>query len=393
VTLPINTELVPDVNITMKKDLKYKLIHGVNYELDQELEIEHQYVRIGTINEEIDMEKEIIIDLQKSAIDSENSAVIYAEINEHKSRLSKLELVRETAKDGFCEIKENIELEDVFGEDYIVADLDDGIITGKRDGKIELSVTFPGTKVVAKGIYYFSSDLKGIIIVNSSGDIVSVNESGFSKVLTDAALKEQMELAIRIEERFGNRTNEDTPSSQYIEDVLNLETLGFISSDLKDDYKKLVTRIELAETFIALMEYIGEEELKRPSGDDRFKDTTSKEAELAYDLGILDVLLPTTFDPYGEVTPVTMAKAIDRMIVALEAYGYNMDKLLIQNDLGTGQKLFIDMEDVSPSNRKYIEKYAIEYGIIEGKGNKLSPQTSLSREVFYIISINFCIRR
>jgi len=387
VTLPINTELVPDVNITMRKDLKYKLIPGVNYDLEQEIEIEHQYVREGAIEEEISMEREIIIDLQKSAIDSENSAVIYSEINEHRSRLSKLELVRETAKEGFCEIKENVELEDVFGENYIVADLDDGSIMGKRDGKIELSVTFPGTKVVAKGIYYFSSDLKGIIIVNGSGEVVSVNESGFSKVLTDNALKEQMELAVRIEERYGNRTNEDTPSSQYIEGVLNLETLGFISSDLKDDYKNPVTRIELAETFIALMEYIGDEKLKRPSGSDRFKDTTSKTAELAYDLGIVDVLLPTTFDPYDEVTPVTFAKAIDRMDIALDAYGYKKDRLLLENDLGTGQKLFIDIDKVSPSHQQYIEKYAIAYGVIEGNNNKLNPEKALTREQFlYYVS-------
>jgi uncharacterized protein YjdB len=381
VTLPINTELVPDVNVTMRDDIKYKLIPGVNYNLDQHIEIEHQYVRIEAIDEEVEMEKEIIIDLQKSAINSENSAVIYSEINEHKSRLSKLELVRETSKDGFCEIKENVELEDVFGEEYIVADLDDGIITGKRDGKIELSVTFPGTKTVAKGIYYFSSDLKGIIIVNNSGEVVSVNESGFGKILTDAALKEQMELAIKVEERYGKRTVKDTPSIQYIEAILALEKLGFISDDLKNDYRLGVTRIELAETFIALMEYISGEEMKRPSNI-RFKDTTSNTAELAYELGIVDVLLPREFKPYDEVTPITFAKAVDRMVIALEAYGYNQDKLLIENDLKTGQKLFIDIDKVSKSHKSYINKWAIEYGIVEGKNNKLSPEKVLTREEF-----------
>lgn len=108
--MPINTELVPDVNISTKKDLKYKLIPGVNYELDQELKIEHQYVRVGSVDQEINIEKEIIIDFQKSAIDSENSALIYAEINEHKSRLAKLELVRETAKDASVKLKKMLNL-------------------------------------------------------------------------------------------------------------------------------------------------------------------------------------------------------------------------------------------------------------------------------------------
>ena len=389
VTLPINTELVPDVNVLLKDDIKYKLIPGVNYDLEQEIAIEHQYVRVAVIDEEIAMEKDVIVDLQKSAIDSENAAIIYSEINEHKSRLSKLELVRETAEHGFCEIKESIELEDVFGEDYIVADLDDGVITGKRDGKIELSVTFPGTKVIEKGIYYFSSDLKGIIIVNGSGEVVSVNESGFSKVLTDEALKEQMALAVKIEERYGNRTKEDTPSSQYIGEILALEALNFIPNDLNDDYRKSVSRIELAETFIALIEYISDESLKRPNGIDRFKDTSSKTAELAYELGIVDVLLPTTFDPYGDVTPVTLAKAIERLTIVLDAYNYNQDKLLIENDLGTGQKLFIDFEDISASNKEYVRKWAIEYGIIEGKSNKLSPNKTLTREelLYYVYKL------
>lgn len=386
VTLPINTELVPDVRIMMKSDIKYTLIPGVNFDLEKEMRIEHQYVRLSVIEEEIFMEKEIILDLQKSAINSNNSAVIYTEINEHKSRLATLALVRKTAKDGFCEIKESIELEDVFGEAYIVADLDDGIITGKRDGKIELSVTFPGTKVVAKGIYYFSSELKGIIVVNGSGEIVSVNESGFSKSLTDAALKEQMELAIRIEVRYGNRKNEDTPSPHYIEGILNLEALKITSPSLNEDYKKVVTRLELAESFIALIEYIGEEELKKPSGD-KFKDTTSQSAELAYDLGLIDLLLPREFNPYGEITPITFSKAIDRMMIVITAYGYDQDRLKIENDFGKGQKLFIDLEDVSDHNKHYIEKYAIEYGIIEGKGNKLSPDKGLTREEFlYYIS-------
>ncbi len=386
VTLPINTELVPDVTVILKNDLKYKLISGVNYELEQDINIDRQYVRLAVIEEEITMEKEIIIDLQKSAINSENSAVIYAEINEHKSRLAMLELIRETSKDGFCEIKENIELKDVFGEEYIVAKNDDGVITGKRDGKIELSVKFPGTNVVAKGVYYFSSELKGIIIVNSSGEIVSINESGFSKILTDAALKEQMELAIRIEERYGNRKDEDTPSPQYIEGILNLEDLKIMSPSLNDSYKKTVTRLELAETFIALLEYISDEELKKPAGD-KFKDTTSQSAELAYDLGLIDVLLPTKFDPYGEITPVTFSKAIDRMIIVIDAYGYDKEKLKIDNDMGAGQKLFIDLDDISDLNRQYIEKYAMTYGIIEGKGNKLSPGKQLSREEFlYYIS-------
>lgn len=86
--------------------------------------------------------------------------------------------------------------------------------------------------------------------MNGSGEVVSVNESGFSKVLTDEALKAQMALAVRIEERYGNRTDEDTPSNQYVEGVLNLESLGFTPLELKNDYKKPVTRIELAETLL-----------------------------------------------------------------------------------------------------------------------------------------------
>lgn len=381
VTLPINTELVPDVNVTMKDDLKYHLIPGVNYELKKEFEIEHQYVRVAVIDEELEMEKEIIVDLQKSAIDSENSALIYKEINEHRSRLSKLELVRETAKNGFCEIKENVKLEDVFGEDYVVAELDDGVITGKRDGKIELSVTFPGTKTAAKGIYYFSSDLKGIIIVNGSGEVVSVNESGFSKALTDEALKKEIEMAIKIEERFGKRTTEDTPSSQYVAEIIALEELGLVSDDLKNAYKKGVTRLELANTFISLIEYISGEEMKWPNSV-RFIDTSSKTAELAYELGIVDVLLSTEFKPDDGVTPVTMAKAIERMSLALDAYEYNQEKFMVANDLGLGQKLFIDIEKVSPVHRPFIDKWAIEYGVIEGENNKLSPEKVLTREEF-----------
>jgi uncharacterized protein YjdB len=381
VTLPINTELVPDVKITMAKDLKYELVSGVNYELEKVFEIKGQYVPIALINEEIALEKDIIIDLQKNAIDSDNSSVIYSEMNIHKSRLSKLEIVRETEKDGFCKIRDNLNLKDVFGENYVVATIDDGVITGKRDGKIELSVSFPGTKKSDTGIYSFSSDLKGIIIVNEQGDVVSVNESGFSKQFTDATLKKQMEEAVDIEKRFGHRTNEDTPSSQYIKEILALEELGFIPEALKDDYRQGVTRIELVETFIPLIEYISGEKMKSPKSS-RFKDTKSNRAELAYEIGLVDVLLPTEFKPYEEITPVTLAKTIERMILVLDAYDYNKDRLLIENDLGKGQKLFVDMDKISPSHRKYIEKWAIEYGVIEGHDNKLSPGKVLTREEF-----------
>lgn len=301
--------------------------------------------------------------------------------------MSKLELVKETEANGFCEIRDKLELKDVFGDDYIIAELDDDAIIGKRNGKIELSVTFPGTKIVEKGTYYFSSDLKGILIVNSSGEIVSINQSGFSKAFIDEALKNKVELAVRIEERYGNRTADDKPSQEYIEAILNLEDLDFIPSTLKDDYNKPVTRIELAETFVNLIEYISGETLKRSPESSRFTDTDSKLAELAYDLGIVDVLLPTTFEPYEEITPVTLAKAIDRMLVVLNAYSYNKEKLIIENDIGTNQKIFSDIDKVSISHRKYIEKYAIDYGIIEGKNNKLYPQRALTREVFlYYIS-------
>lgn len=385
VTLPINTELVPEIRKSMKSDLKYELVPGENFELEKEMSIYKQFVRIDTINEEIALEKNIILDLQKSAIDSDNSAVIYAEINEHRSRLSKLELVKETAKDGFCEIKESLELEDVFGEDYIVADLDDGIITGKRDGKIELEVTFPGTKVETIGTYYFSSDLKGIIIVNESGDVVSVNESGFSQTFTDAALEEEIKLAKLVEDRFGGRSSEDTPSSQYSRAIINLEALDIVADSLKKDYRDEVTRLELAETFINLMEYIADDTLKRPKSS--FNDTTSSLAALAYNLGIVDVSLPTEFKPYDAVTPVTFAKATDRMLAALKAYGYNDDRLMLANDKGTGQKLFTDIDQVSASHRQYIDKYAVEYGIIESSNNKLNPEKGLTKEVFlYYVS-------
>lgn len=385
VTLPINTELVPEIKKFMKSDLKYELVPDENFELEKEMSIYKQYVRIDTINEEIALEKNVILDLQKSAIDSENSAVIYAEINEHRSRLSKLELVKETVKDGFCEIRESVELEDVFGEDYIVADLEDGVITGKRDGKIELKVTFPGTKVETIGTYYFSSDLKGIIIVNESGDIVSVNESGFSHAFTDAALAEEIKLAKLVEDRFGSRSSEDTPSNKYARAILNLEELGIVPDTLKKDYRENVTRLELAETFVNLMEYIADDTLKRPKS--YFNDTTSSLAALAYNLGIVDVSLPLEFEPYEKVTPVTFAKAVDRMQGALKAYGYNDDKLVLENDLGTGQKLFTDIDQVSISHRQYIDKYAVEYGIIEANNNKLNPEKGLTKEVFlYYVS-------
>lgn len=382
VTLPINTELIPDVKVTMKNDLLYELINGVNYELDKEITISKQFVRIADIDEEISVENEIIFDLQKSAINSDNSAVIYSEINEHKSRVSKLKLVRNTAKNGFCEVNDKIELEDVFGENYVVADIDDGVITGKRNGKIELLVTFPGTSVSDKGTYYFSTDLKGVLVVNDSGKIVSVSESGFSEILTDAALKKEMELAIRVEERYGNRSDSDTPSSKYVESIMNLENMDFIPDSLNSDYKKAMTRIELAETFVAMIEYVGEAELKRPSGTSRFKDTTSELAQLSYDLGLLDVESPTAFKPYDGVTVVTLSKAIDRMMIALDAYGYKTEKIIIENDLGAGQKIFVDMDNVSSSNQKYIKKWGIEYGVIEGEQNKLQVDKPLTREKF-----------
>ncbi|MBN2897436.1 MAG: hypothetical protein JXO44_01580, partial [Clostridia bacterium] len=373
-------EFVPEIKEKIRSDLKYELIPGENFELESEITINKQFISVDQADEEIALEKNIILDLQKSAINSENSAVIYTEINEHQSRLSKLELVRETASDGFCEIKERFELEDVFGDDYVVADIDDGVITGVRNGKIELKVTFPGTNVAETGTYYFSSELKGIIIINESGEIVSVNESGFTKAFTDEALEEEVRLAKMIEERFGNRSAADTPSVAYARAIINLEALNIVPETLKRDYHEKVTRVELAEMFVNLMEYISGESLKRPVSN--FKDTSSTVAALAYNMGIVDVSLMTEFEPYGDVTIVTLAKAIDRMVSALTAYGYEMDKLLLDNDLGTGQKLFQDMEEVSESHRAYVEKYTGTYGIIEGSDNKLFPEQGLTKEVF-----------
>lgn len=68
VTLPINTELVPDVAVIMKEDLKYDLVNGVNFELDKEVVISGQFARIETINAEIGLEKEAILDLQKARL-------------------------------------------------------------------------------------------------------------------------------------------------------------------------------------------------------------------------------------------------------------------------------------------------------------------------------------
>ena len=83
-----------------------------------------------------------------------------------------------------------------------------------------------------------------------------------------------------------------------------------------------MTRIELAETLINMIEYISGETLKRRSSS-QFKDTTSKVATLAYDLGFIDLSLLITFDPYGEVTPVTLAKSIAKIKVFMDYYGYN----------------------------------------------------------------------
>jgi hypothetical protein len=137
--------------------------------------------------------------------------------------------------------------------------------------------------------------------------------------------------------------------------------------------------------FVNLMEYVSGESFKRPKS--YFKDTNSSMAALAYNLGIVDVRLPSEFKPYDSVTPVTFAKSIARMETALVAYGYNDHKLLLENDKGSGQKLFEDIEEVSSSHRHYIDKYASDYGIIEARDNKLRPNDGLTREVFlYYVS-------
>lgn len=68
ITLPTNTELEPDIQIAMRGDLKYELVDGENFELEKEISIEHQYVRVGLIKKEIAMEEEIILDLQKAPL-------------------------------------------------------------------------------------------------------------------------------------------------------------------------------------------------------------------------------------------------------------------------------------------------------------------------------------
>lgn len=386
VTFPINTDFIPGVSAEMKSGLKYDLVSGHNFELEKEVTIDKQFVKKEDIEAEIKLENQIILDLQKSAIDAENSAIIYKEINSHKSRISKLEMILKTVKNGYCEIRDNVELKDQFGDDFRVADIKKGVITGRRDGKIEVKVTFPGTVVSTKGTYYFSSELKGIIVVNKSGEIVGFNESGFAQVLTEDALKEQIELAKRFEKRYGNRTKEDTPSQEYVHQIMDLEELGFLPKSLKADYKEPVTRLELAETFVTLIEYISGDTMKKPNSS-QFSDTTSKSANLAYNLGLVDVTITTKFEPYEKVTPVTLAKAMDKMITVLDVYGYSKDKLKLENDLNTGQKIFTDLDQVAPSHKAYVEKFTSTYGIIEGKDNKLKPLEGLTKEEFlYFVS-------
>jgi len=155
---------------------------------------------------------------------------------------------------------------------------------------------------------------------------------------------------------------------------------------LKFKYREPVTRLELAETFVGLIEYVGGETLKRPVTS-RFKDTASTIADLAYDLGIMDVSLAAVFDSIGEVTPVMLAKSIDKTIVAINAFGYDTEKLLLENDISGIPVAFLDIGQVSPSYRVYIEKYANIYNIIEGKENKLNPRVGLTKEEFlYYVS-------
>jgi len=388
VTLPINTEVVPEVSVLMRSNLKYELVEGDNFELETMLTIEHQYVKTMVVEDEITLEKEIILDLQRSAVGSDNSAAIYGEMEKHKERLKQLEVVMKTARNGYCEVRDYIGLKDVFGKDYVVAKLDKNkeTVTGVRDGKIKLSVTLPGTKVDAEGMYYFSSELKDIIIVNSSGKIIGFNESGFSSELAQGDIEEQLALAVRIDERYGRRLPADTPSTAYIKEIMDLEELNFIPFSLKARYREKVTRLEMAETFVGLIEYVSGQTLKRPMIH-RFKDTASLVAELAYDLGIVDVSISTIFDPNGQVTPVVLAKSIDKSIAAVEAFGYSKEKLLLENDISGIPVAFLDIGQVSPSYRVYIEKYANIYNIIEGTDNRLNPTLGLTKEEFlYYVS-------
>ncbi len=348
----------PDFDVVIKPDLEYPLVIGENLDLSGDITITKQYFLREEIEKEIEFLDRILDEFKKIEITSENSKIVYGEINKYTSLKQKFKLLLKSSEDKYLLIRDDLKL----GENYRVASVEDGYINAMRKGKIDIEIDVAGRTLHAN--YYIDGDTKDDSIFSAD-------------MIVEERLADKVELIKAISTRYGNRKSEDIPNQKYLEAILELENMGLVPSHLQSKYRQDVNRLEMAETLVKILEYVDGEKIIVDNSESKFLDTTSCYADIVCDLRIMDVKYLQKFKPYDKINIVDFAVGIDRMI---ESAKNNKEKMILKND--KSQNVYYDENGLSDKQKSALKKYAKDYGLIEPINNKIDPYDSLNREEF-----------
>ena len=174
----------------------------------------------------------------------------------------------------------------------------------------------------------------------------------------------------------------DTPSSWAAQEVRLAEENGLITSALKRDYAKVITREEFCELVVKLYEKL--RGTKAEPSEDIFEDTDNIEILKAYKAGIVKGVSAVQFDPTASITRqelcVMLTRCVEHAIDTSTVYTYTI------NNFADGDQI---------SDWAFAEvNYSYDHDIIHGIGeNKISPLGTVTSEEAILIVIRMYLNR
>ena len=334
IALPVNQEGKIEIINTFDSNLEIDVDEDSFVEKYQ-YQIGREYLETAYVKNEIKFETEFIKELERSFVENLNFyKEIKSEVEEHKERLKKLNQILKSSKGGYCFLPDSLKLKNRMGEYSKLAKLDKNFIEGFEVGRVEVTVEVPGTKLKDTKFISFYKENRELLIINDDGSLISysneLSDENYYLVNDEDALKNEIYLAMKVNERFKGKSKGDIPSSEYISGILMAEDRGIVPESMKKSYRSKITRSQLGEISVKLYEYLSDSKVKTIDYS-TFTDTSNMELTKAYNMGFVNSIERNKFFPAGEAEEADIVMAITRVINVSKLSGDSYKNKLTAN--------------------------------------------------------------
>ncbi len=355
--------------------LKEELVGNASTVLNQDYSMTLSSVSVPRvfIEAEIAFEeerKDSLIELRKSNILSDTTDVEY-ELGKSRSRLADLEdLLDQTdivADEDFyyyVEIKDKTQLTDRNYNTLAITYFTNGgkSIGSKLVSRFVIKIETEDGALEDEMTIYADGNTTELKLFDDRGNQIEASLPVNNEMLQDQSLlmqsTDKSNIISDLRQGYGTLDIKKQPSDSNLIAVDDAKTLGLIQESFKSDYKRNITKLEMAKLCIAIFDHF---EKEQPDGFQYnvYMDTTDSDAIKAYQYGIVSVSSERLFYPNKEITREEMTYMFYKTIRALSM---SIDSEKTQSM----DQYFVDEDKIQDKFKKAVGSLSYQHSIVEG---------------------------